>query len=256
MSNFFRNFPATNYYFGDEVLPTVVENIGIYSDTVDQVRDIVGTYQDYYIQPGERADQVSQKLYDTPDYHWTFILMNPKLRECGWPLSDREVYKKAQQDYYHKVLTTKTTLGDKMIVGQTLTGLTSGATGTIGYRIIDNGQIWFDNTTGNFISGETVTSTNANGVLESIVVESFEDQLNAAHHYENSDGSWADIDPTIGPGALLTEVTFLDNLIRANNDLKNIRVIKRNQIEFVIESFNEAISQWKTKVNTFLSLFF
>jgi len=98
MSNFFRNFPATNYYFGDEVLPTVVENIGIYSDTVDQVRDIVGTYQDYYIQPGERADQVSQKLYDTPDYHWTFILMNPKLRECGWPLSDREVYKKAQQD--------------------------------------------------------------------------------------------------------------------------------------------------------------
>ena len=240
--NHFKKYPKTFYTFGDEVTNVVIRDLSIYSDMIDQIRNSIGAYEDYYIQSGERADQVSQTLYDTPDYHWTFMLMNPKLRECGWPLQDREVYKKAQQDYYHKVITTKTRLGDKMAVGQIVTGLTSGATGSIGYRIIDNGQIWFDDTTGTFLPGETATSTNANGVLESIVISSVEDQYNAAHHYENADGSWADFDPEVGPGSSLTEITFLENLKRANDELKNIRVIRPSQIGSVVESFYEAIS--------------
>ena len=240
--NHFRKYPRTLYTFGNEVTQNGIQDISIYSDMIDQVRNAIGVYKDYYIQSGERADQVSQTLYDTPEFHWTFMLMNPKLRECGWPLSDREIYKKAQQDYYHTVVTTKTRLGDKMAVGQTVTGLTSGATGEIGYRIIDNGQIWFDDTTGTFLAGETATSTNANGVLESIVISSVEDQYNAAHHYENADGSWADFDPEVGPGSSLTEITFLENLKRANDELKNIRVIRPSQIGSVVESFYEAIS--------------
>ena len=240
--NHFRKYPRTLYTFGNEVTQNGIQDISIYSDMIDQVRNAIGVYKDYYIQSGERADQVSQTLYDTPEFHWTFMLMNPKLRECGWPLSDREIYKKAQQDYYHTVVTTKSRLGDKMAVGQTITGLTSGATGSIGYRIIDNGQIWFDDTTGTFLAGETATSTNANGVLESIVIGSVEDQYNAAHHYENADGSWADFDPEVGPGSSLTEITFLENLKRANDELKNIRVIRPSQIGSVVESFYEAIS--------------
>ena len=245
--NHFKKYPKIFYTFGDEVSNNVIRDLSIYSDMIDQVRNSVGAYEDYYIQSGERPDQVAQKLYDTPEYHWTFALMNPKLRECGWPLSDRELYKKAQRDYYHKVITTKTSLQDKFKVGQTVTGLSSGAVGKIGYRILDNGQLWFDSVVGEFIPGETASSTyvpdgNVAAITESIVIESYEEQYNAAHHYENADGSWADVDPAIGPGALVNEITYLDHLIRANNDLKNIRVIKESQISTLVESFYEAIN--------------
>jgi len=248
--NHFKKYPKTVYTFGNEVSSNLFSDISVYSDMIDQVRNAVGTYQDYYIQSGERPDQVSQKLYDTPEYHWTFMLMNPKLRECGWPLSEREVYKKAQRDYYHKVVTTKTSLQDKFKVGQTVTGLSSGAVGEIGYRILDNGQIWFDNTIGNFIPGETATSIyrpdgNVAAITQSIVIESVEDQYNALHHYENSAGEWVDVDPAVGNTANYTEITYLENLRRANDDLKNIKVIRTGQIDVLAESFYEAINGWR-----------
>lgn len=246
MSNFFSKFPVTRYLFGDETRPAITRNISIYADTIDQVRDAYGTYEDYYIQPGERPDQISQKLYGTPEYHWTFILMNPKLRELGWPISQEKLYTKAQKDFYHKVITTKTSLSDKFKIGQTVTGLISGATGKIGYRILDNGQIWFDDVNGSFIDGETATSAyqpdaNTAPIIQSIVIDSYEDQYNAAHHYEDANENWVDIDPTVGPGAQITKITFLDYLIEANNNLKQIRVIKPRQIERIVESFYEAL---------------
>ena len=133
--NHFRKYPRTLYTFGNEVTQNGIQDISIYSDMIDQVRNAVGTYRDYYIQDGERPDQVSQTLYDTPEYHWTLFLMNPKLRECGWPLSTRELYKKAEREYFHKVMTTKTSLSDKFKIGQTITGLVSGATATIQHRV-------------------------------------------------------------------------------------------------------------------------
>ena len=86
MSNFFRFFPVVDYKFGTNGGTDQFENISIYANVVDQVVNNVAAYQEYYLLPGERPDQVSQKLYNTPNYHWTFFLMNDTLRESGWPL--------------------------------------------------------------------------------------------------------------------------------------------------------------------------
>lgn len=94
--SYFKSFPRVFYKFGDEQTSDVFENLSVYSDMVDQIRDKVSLYEDYYILPGERPDQVSQKLYDTPEYHWTFYLMNQKLREQGWPLSSANLFAFAQ----------------------------------------------------------------------------------------------------------------------------------------------------------------
>jgi hypothetical protein len=240
---FFQYFPRVNYKFGNEDTTEVFENISIYSDVVDQIRDATTAYEDYYIQGDERPDQVSYKLYGTPEYHWTFFLMNAGLRDTGWPLSDRKIFERAQVIYDKNVITTRSTLTDRFKIGHTMTGFTSGATATIIHRDLDLGQVWFDTSVGTFSSGETVNSISpVDDISRSIVINSLAVQYNAAHHYENADKEYVDIDPTVGPGGLLTEITWLDRLVSQNSALKSIKVIRPRIIEDVVQSFREAIA--------------
>ena len=241
---YFKYFPRVTYTFGNEVSPDAIENISIYSDVIDQVRDVTTAYQDYYIQNDERPDQVSMKLYDRPEYHWTFFLMNQELRESGWPLSPGKVFEKAKADYTSTVITTRTSPLSKIFkINQTITGLSSGATARVDHRDLDLGQVWINNVVGTFIVGETVTSVSPDtGLTETLVVNSVEAQYNAAHHYENADKEQVDIDPSVGPGAQLTEVTWFDFLNNRNNDLREIRVIKPDSINQVVSAFRDAVS--------------
>lgn len=240
--SYFRYFPLVNYTFGDEKLPDAFQNIAVYSDIFDEVKNNIAFYQDYYIPEGERPDQTSYFLYETSTLHWTFFLMNDKLREKGWPLSNYDLVEKAKKDYSLTTLTTRTKLTDKFKVGQTITGSSSGATATIEHRHLDLGQLIIHRATGSFIDGETITSTNADDELEQIVLFSSSLEYLSAHHYENVSGEVVDIDPEVGPGAQLTEVTYLDRLFTQNDDLKQIRIIKPSSLNSVVSSFREAVS--------------
>ena len=245
---YFRNFPRTLYKFGNELTNDLFQNIAIYADVVDQVRDQVTLYENYYIKPDERPDQVSFNLYNTSDYHWTFYLMNPELRESGWPISNEKAFELAKRRYNTTVLTTLNFIYDKFKVGQSISGSTSGGTGTIVHRDLQLGQIWIKETQ-TFINGEQITSTNSSGTVEQIILNSSTVQYNAIHHYENSDGEYVDIgiDPSTGnylaAGGLVTPVTWLERLNKQNEDLKQIRVIKPSIIESVSQSFKEAVAQ-------------
>lgn len=240
--SYFKYFPRVDYLFGNEQRPDQFENISVYTEIIDSIKNNISFYTDYYIQDGERPDQTSYNLYGTTTAHWTFFLMNDKIREQGWPLTNREIYEKAQKDYSKTVLTTQTILTDKLKVGQTITGTSSGATGVIDKRYLDLGQLILTNTTGTFIDGETVTSINDNDILEIITLSSVAKQYLSAHHYENTSGEVVDIDPTVGPGALLSEVTYLDRYISLNDALKQIRIIKPEIMPNVLKSYREAIS--------------
>ena len=241
MSNFFKFFPVIDYKFGDNGNTDKFENIAIYSNVIDQVLNNVSPYQDYYVLPGERPDQVSQKLYSTPNYHWTFFLMNTDIRESGFPLSPQQLYDQAVTVYPTRVITTRTKLTDKFKVGQTINGTSSAATATIAKRNLDLGQLFLEDTSGTFVAGENVNSTNDEGVIETISVNSFEYQYNAAHHYVNASGTWVDIDPEVGPGAQLTEVTWLERLQEINDAKRQMRVIKPSIIREVARSFRDAV---------------
>ena len=238
---YFRDFPTVQYLFGDEKTTDLFRNISIYSDVIDQVRNSVTSYQDYYIQSGERPDQASFTIYDTEDYYWTFYLMNGKIRERGWPLSQQAVYEKATKIYSQLILTTRTTLTDKFKVGQTISGNISGHSGKIVHRELDLGQLYISSNTGTFTAGETIESTNTSGVVETIVLHSTSSQINAAHHYENASKEVVDIDPTTGPGAGITEVTWLERLISQNDELRQIKVVRPRHIIQVTEAFKDAL---------------
>ena len=242
MSNYFKYFPMIDYKFGDEPESSRFENITIYADVVDQIADATTAYNEYYILPDERPDNVSEKLYGTPNFHWTFYMMNDAIREQGWPVSNNKVFELAEIKYATRVITTKTKLTDKFKVGQTITGATSSATATIGKRNLDLGQLFLENVSNTFVAGENVNSLNLNNVTETIVVDSYEFQYNAAHHYENTSGDTVDIDPETGPGATLTEVTYLDRVNRLNEANRQIRVLKRDIIRDVVQSFRDTVS--------------
>ena len=205
---------------------------------------------EYTIQEFERPDQLSYKIYGNEGFHWTFFMLNDNIRERGWPLSNEEVIEKAVGLYPNTVLTTRAqitslnpTITTESIfqVGRTVSGNTSGATATINHRHLDLGQIVVTNLTGTFVNGETLSSTNADGDVETIILESSSLEYNAAHHYENVAGETVDIDPTVGPGVLLTEVTYLDRVVNDNEELKQIKIIKPSVINQITNSFIEAV---------------
>lgn len=241
--SFFQYFPLADYKFGNEESLTVFRDITAYSDIIDQVKDNIAFYQDYIIQTFERPDQLSYKLYGVPTLHWTFYLLNDKLKESGWPIDNGKIIEKAQKEYSKTTLTTKTALYDKFKIGQTITGNISGAIAKIDHRHLDLGQLVIsDIVDGPFENGEVITSTNSEGIIESILLQSTSLEYLSAHHYENASGEVVDIDPAVGPGVLLTEVTYLDRMMRQNEELKNIRVIKPTSMQQIIFAYRESIS--------------
>lgn len=192
--SYFRNFPAIDYYFGNKTQPTRFQNMMVYADLIDQIKDDVSVYTEYNIQDGDRADQISQKLYGTTDYHWTLFLMNDDVRCHGFPLSYNDLVEKAKVDYPNTVLYTRNDMSTKFKVGTEVTGLTSGAKGTILRRRLDFGQMIIS-TTDTFVAGEIISATEAD-VLITATIDGVVLEYNAVHHYTNDSDLYVDVDPT------------------------------------------------------------
>lgn len=114
---FFRNFPFVNYNFGDEIDPAVFQNLTAYIDVIDQVKDDISFYEKYYIKDHVRPDALSYELYGTSDYYWMFYLLNDKLRQQGWPLSEQEIFSLGREYYPNLVLKTNRSMVDQFYVG-------------------------------------------------------------------------------------------------------------------------------------------
>ena len=98
---FFSQFPKVPYSF-DQFTPTIrtqVIDLYRYVDVNRQITPDLSSYLTYSIKDGERPDQVSHKLYKSPDFHWTFFVINESLKDGinNWPKSYVEL-----NDYLNK----------------------------------------------------------------------------------------------------------------------------------------------------------
>ena len=139
--SYFNNFPFVNYKFGNEAGDTVFQNIGVYVDLIDQAKDNSSFYNYYNIQNGDRPDQVSQKLYNRTDLHWTFPIMNDNIKLQGWPLSYNALVAKIKENYPNKTLVTRTDISNKFKVGSIITGSSTQTKAKILRKRLDLGQI-------------------------------------------------------------------------------------------------------------------
>jgi len=232
---YFNNFPTTTYKFGNETYQSAFQNILTYVDIIDDIKDNLDFYQLYTIQ-NERPDQLSYKLYDNPEFYWTFFLMNDHIRRQGWPLNGQAIQNRAMKVFSNTTVTTKDPLVDVFAIGDTVEGVSSVVTGSVVRRNSDLGQVVISGTK-KFITGELLEDVNGNRIL----IDSFSEEYNSAKEYIGGDGLYVDFDPAVGPGSLLTEITYLDYYKNENDKLKEIRVLKPQAINSVIVAFKEAV---------------
>lgn len=233
---YFKNFPDIDYKFGNELYNTTTPNLSVYTDVIDSVKDQLAFYEFYTIQ-GERPDQLSYKLYGNPSYYWTFFLMNDTIRRQGWPLGQLEIEEYARKVHGNTTVTTRSTIGECFVVGGTVTGITSQVTGTVVRRNLDLGQIVISGTKA-FTASELLQCDTTG---EYVTIFSSEEEYNSPKEYLDADGLFTDIIPEDGPGALLTEVSYMDYYKAENEKLSEIRIIKPQAINSVINAFNQAI---------------
>jgi hypothetical protein len=246
---FFNKFPYTPYVFGDDediggkvVTSVFMQDISLYVDVIDQIKDNISFYQEYYIQENERPDQLSQKIYGAPHYHWTFFMMNDKLRERGWPLNSDKLFEMAKRDFPNQGFVTRIDMTNKFLPGQVAVGSQSGGRGIILRRHLDLGLVIVSSAR-SFKAGEIIsTAAIADQTPYAARAESTMLEYNAPHHYEDGAGNYVDIDPYQGPGAQLVEITNYDRYVRKNEELREIIVIKPEAIREITSLFEQAIS--------------
>jgi hypothetical protein len=249
--DYFKYFPYTRYVFGNEaeeigtgkVITEVVQDISRYVDVIDEVKRSKAFSTQYYIQENERPDNVSQLLYGNPSYHWTFWLMNDHIREQGWPLTYRQMQKQLDRDFPGYVAITTTDLTGHYVPGEIVTGSTSGARAEVVRRRLDFGAIHLKMIGDRkFNSYERIVSKSLSALQTQAVNANIMLEYKSPHHYVNGSGDRVDIDPSSGPGALVTEVTIEDYYHIQNDKLKEINVIKPDSIVEVASLYREAIS--------------
>jgi len=247
---YFKNFPRVDYKFGDEFEKTgggdtvfeITHDLGAYVDIIDAVRQNSSYYSTYTILENDRPDIVSQKIYGSPAFHWTLFVMNDQLREFGWPLTSLELEKKIKRDFPHKYIETRTDLTGGFLPGERAFGSVSAGGGTVLRRNLDTGIVFIDSQS-SFRVGETVTTATYTGQTTSLVVAATGEEYNAPRHYVDGTGKQVDIDPAVGPGALLTEVTYYDYYVQQNERLKTIRVIRPDTINEVTSLYFRALKE-------------
>lgn len=240
--SYFKHFPSSLYEFanGEEA---VMQNISLYVEVIDEVKTNGAFYQDYYIRNGDRSDNVSFNLYQNPRLHWTFYLMNDRLREQGWPLDHVEIVEKAKKDFPYITLTTEDSITGSFDVGVTVEatqssdGSPSHATGVIQSIDLDLGQLVIETTSlENFKATDIVT---AQQTMDQLQLVSVENQYLSAHHYEQ-DGEIYKNKLDLSPDPYV-EITNLDYYIQENDKLRNIIVLKPNGMNRIVSLFKEAI---------------
>lgn len=99
MQKYFEKFNTIAYSFDDEKfyrLTDITRNVRFKKELFRDVQ----LYQTYHIVDGDTPEKISEKLYDTPHYHWIIILLNEMEDWINeFPLSDAD-FKKYIIDKY------------------------------------------------------------------------------------------------------------------------------------------------------------
>jgi hypothetical protein len=266
--SFFQQFPKTPFDFKSNGVVTQITDIFRFVKADAIFLDDLATYQYFNVPNGDRPDIVSSMLYDTPQYYWTFFIINEHLKTglSGWPMSPTELDDYFNLEYNGVVIDTepvvvrgsdgqvveyRNSLADRFDIGETLTGSVSGASGMLKEKKLEMSQLILTNVTGNFRPLEFISGSETQDVVTSAQVYNWRE---APHHYEDSAGNPAyasrfinesDTSGGVKPESSminLTPVSYLDYEISLNDERSRIRVVRPNMISRFAERYRELIN--------------
>lgn len=252
MSEFFAQFPRLKYDFSGQGIPTTMIDIFRFIKADDLLLDDLSTYQYYQVRGGDRPDVVSNLLYGSPDYYWTFFIINDTLKTglTGWPMSSEQFEKYIADSYDGTVIETRPTVirdsdglvidyrdslaGRFNLVGETVIGALSGASGKVVSKDVQLSQLVIGEITGTFQVNESIVGQESQDTIAAYRVW---DWSAAPHHYE--DGAGRELYNAIhineqggtgvDPGHSDSEVKAVSNLdyeTQLDEQRANIRVVR------------------------------
>lgn len=239
MSSYFTNFKKILYLFGDEITPVAFQDLSKYVPLIDEIADEISAYIEYEIQDFERPDSLSHRLYGNSEYDWTFYLMNDSLRERGWPLSKQDLYKAAKEKYFP----------DWTIDLQLATADSAALYGNlfpVGQKVKLGSYDMIVKSKNLQIGTLTLQSPyySADSDFTSQQILHFADdthreirtirEINGVRHYVNDSDNEIDYFFTSETPIPITNVEWLE---QKNDELKRIRVIRKDSIEMVVGKF-------------------
>jgi len=235
---YFRYFPKINYDLDDNKDTREIVDVFRFAKVISsKTIDDITLYSYYQIQDGERPDHVSQALYKTPSLYWTFFLVNEKLKNVNtdWPMSFAQLDDHVNQTYTGHALNfdISTTIHDKLTIGETVTGLLSGATGKVVSKDPNLGWIRISDKTGSF-QAETIQGGTSNEIVSITGETPFK---NATHHFTTADDGQV---PRGTAGAVI--VTNEENEKQLNDARQRIKVIKPGRVHEIVQDFRKIIN--------------
>lgn len=269
---FFRQFPKTGYDFQSNGVITKIIDIfrTVKADSI--FLDDMSTYQYFQVRNGERPDVISSILYGTPEYYWTFFIINEHLKTglSGWPMGTAEFEDYIRLEYSGTVIDTEPTviktpdgtilnyensLAGRFTIGETITGANSFATGILKEKNVPMSQLILGSVSGKFKGGqlpENITGSTSGSTVSTSQVYVHRD---APHHYEDSNGlevyNSRFIDENLSATGVrpeaanfnLTPVSYYEYELQLNEERGNIRVVRPNVIYQFAQVFGKLINE-------------
>ena len=272
--NFFKNFPVVEVDLQRDGRVNKMVNIFKSVRPLQNFIDDSALYTFYEIKNGERPDIVSQRLYKTSEFYWTFFIINDFLHDGyrSWPMSQEVLEKYLEVEYEGFALVTHpevdtnsdgsvieytnslagenityTVDGTRYKLGETVTGSSSNASGKVTKKNLDLNQLIVQSVSGTFVSGENVDGATSSASVQ--VAEVFKYAEAPHHYYKKGDTEERPVTPRKFINSQLAtsdaDLDFTSNreyLNELNEERSLIRVIQPEYISQFVEQFENILN--------------
>lgn len=213
----FAKYPNISYKFSFDSNPegVIVKNLLTRAAIKDIVKQNGKIFYEYEMQEGDTPEMIAHKYYEDVSLHWIILMTNDIFDgQFGLGMNYQTFTNYLKSKYPGITLNANSFSGDIMS-GSRITGITSGAIGTVDSWNPSTGRISIEPKSGSFIKGEQAETV--------IVLDdgrhdgslSFGQYLiastHATHHYEN----------TLN-GDILDYTQFLETLVEERREVSNI----------------------------------
>ena len=250
---FFRQFPKTVYDFQSDGIDTQVVDLFRSVKVRNLYSDDLSIYTYYNINNGDRPDILSNTLYGTPEYYWTFFVVNDKLKSglSEWPMSAGEFDAYMDQEYAGTVIQTypigaKNSLAGMFSPPDRVQGVISGANGYVVSTDVQLSQLLLRDVAGGpFLVNEAEDLRKYGDSSKAVAIAKVFSHRDAPHHYEDANGLIAYTGLSINEGLTLPTLTTVSNYeyeMQLNDERANLRIVRPEAIYDFAKTFRELIN--------------
>lgn len=260
--SFFRQFPKIGYDFQLNGIKQNVVDIFRHVKPIEEFVDNYTEYTFYNIVNGQRPDIVSELLYGTSQYYWTFFVVNDFLHDGyrAWPMSQEDLSEYINEEYNGYAITSRPDRGvtthsiaGKFEIGETIVGNTSGASGKLYRKNLDMNQLIVRDMTNNFAyigegdnsTDETIQGATSGDVVRSYKVFKYKDA--PYYYYKTNDPKKRPQTNALHiPGAIadseLSYISYQQHEIELNEERSQIKIIDPNYIGQFAKTFENLLN--------------